>query len=119
MPKAPPQHRSFKPAERKPRLHRGYDRERGSASARGYDRAWQKLRSLVLAEEPLCRFCQQKGILTPAREVDHILTIRERPDLRLVRSNLRALCTPCHSGRTWRHRAAGTPSPTPWPPARG
>ncbi|WP_424139887.1 HNH endonuclease signature motif containing protein [Roseomonas chloroacetimidivorans] len=79
---------------------RPYDRIRGSASSRGYDRDWRKLRAVVLAEEPLCRFCLAHGMLTPATEVDHIETVEARPDLRLVRSNLRSLCKPHHSSRT-------------------
>ena len=44
--------------------------------------------------------CMERGIVTPAREVDHIIPIVERPDLRLDPSNLRPLCTSCHSART-------------------
>jgi 5-methylcytosine-specific restriction protein A len=54
---------------------------------------------MVLAEEPLCRFCRERGVLTEATEVDHIRSIEERPDLRLVRKNLRPLCKPCHWGK--------------------
>ena len=80
------------------------ERDRGSASARGYDRTWQRLRLVVLAEEPLCRFCQLRGVLTAAAVVDHIVPIRVRPDLRLERSNLRALCEACHNAHTARTR---------------
>jgi 5-methylcytosine-specific restriction protein A len=98
MPIRPPIHRSHgtKPPEQ------AYDMRRGSAASRGYDRDWRKLRAAVLFDEPLCRFCQEQGRITEATEVDHIKSIAERPDLRLERSNLRPLCTPCHSGRTRR-----------------
>lgn len=76
------------------------DERRGSASKRGYDRAWQKVRLLVLRQEPWCRFCIERGKYEPAAEVDHIEPIRRRPDLRLVMDNLRPLCKPCHSRRT-------------------
>ena len=76
------------------------ERERGSASARGYDRAWQRVRLLHLSAEPLCRFCSARSLLVEATVVDHIRTIRERPDLRLDRANLRSLCKPCHDGHT-------------------
>lgn len=99
MPTRAPRHR---PPQITPQHRQVIERERGSASSRGYDRTWQRLRLAVLAEEPLCRFCYAAGQVTPAREVDHIETIRDRPDLRLVRSNLRPLCTPCHSARTAR-----------------
>ena len=35
-----------------------------------------------------------------ATEVDHIVSIKDRPDLRLVWSNLRAMTKSCHSRRT-------------------
>lgn len=78
------------------------DRWRGSAASRGYDRTWQRLRLVVLAEEPLCRFCQQRGELVEATVIDHIVPIAVRPELRLDRSNLRALCKPCHDAHTGR-----------------
>lgn len=76
--------------------------ERPSAHRRGYDAVWKRLRLQVLAEEPLCRFCLSEGRVTPAAHVDHIETVRARPELRLVRSNLRALCAPCHNARSGR-----------------
>ncbi|MFZ6762224.1 HNH endonuclease signature motif containing protein [Pseudoroseomonas sp. WGS1072] len=76
------------------------DRQRGSASARGYDTAWRRLRLTVLAEEPLCRFCRERGLVTAATEIDHITPIAARPELRLARANLRALCRPCHAALT-------------------
>jgi len=104
MPSKPPVHRAAHALSTKQaRSHA--DRWRGSASSRGYDRDWQKLRDAYLFEHPLCVFCEAKGLVTAAREVDHIITIAERPDLRLEPTNLRALCTPCHSGRTARDQA--------------
>ncbi|WP_188260858.1 HNH endonuclease [Azospirillum tabaci] len=90
---------------------RFFDRQRGSAHQRGYDREWQKLRDAVVIERG-CR-CERCGTLvvlrkseatatTPFAEVDHIESVQDRPDLRLERSNLRVLCRPCHSGRTAR-----------------
>lgn len=67
---------------------------RPSAAKRGYDRDWQRLRVRVLREEPRC------ACGAPATEVDHQISIRLRPDLRLVRSNLRGKCKRCHSRKT-------------------
>jgi len=67
-----------------------------------YDVAqWDRLRLLVLAEEPLCRLCLQRGESTLSAEVDHILAIRfgGPPFDRL---NLQALCKTCHSQKTRR-----------------
>lgn len=76
------------------------DRQRGSRSKRGYGRDWQALRLVVLAEEPLCRFCHDRGLVVVAQVVDHIVPISEAPELRLERSNLRSLCKPCHDRHT-------------------
>ena len=75
---------------------RDLDRSRGSASKRGYDAAWRRARAEHLEIEPLCRFCKEVGLIVSATTVDHIIPIRQRPDLRLVQSNLRSLCKTCH-----------------------
>ncbi|WP_422317953.1 HNH endonuclease, partial [Prosthecobacter sp.] len=68
-----------------------------TATERGYDPEWRRLRRVVLAEEPMCRKC---GAI--AMEVDHIKTVARWPELRLVRTNLQALCKPCHKTKTAR-----------------
>lgn len=60
------------------------------------------MRAVVLAQEPSCRQCAAAGIQRQARVVDHILSIRDRPDLRLARENLQPLCWPCHNAKTIR-----------------
>jgi 5-methylcytosine-specific restriction protein A len=65
-------------------------------------KAWLALRALVLSEEPLCWWCEQKGETTAATTVHHVIERRERPDLELDRDNLHSSCGPCHS----RHHAA-------------
>lgn len=73
-----------------------HERRRPNASQRGYGRDWRKVRAMVLADEPLCRLCNEQGRVTAATVVDHKIRIKERPDLRLVRENLQPLCKPCH-----------------------
>jgi 5-methylcytosine-specific restriction protein A len=68
----------------------------GSASKRGYDRQWRRVRESYLAEQPLCEDCLKAGRTTGATEVHHKRTIAEAPHIRLDRNNLRALCTECH-----------------------
>ena len=87
------------------RVHRrAIDARRGSPSARGYDRTWQRLRKLKLAANPFCEIGTRCANLPITRrlatEVDHILPIRDRPDLRLAWSNLQSACRPCHSAKT-------------------
>lgn len=81
------------------------DARRGSASARGYGRFWQKVRARVLAAEPLCRSCQDDGVVTAATEVDHI----DGNSRNNARANLRPLCKPCHSRRTLRDQVPRRP----------
>ena len=72
-----------------------------------YDSEWRRLRARFLRVNPICS-C---GCGARAVDVDHILTVRERPDLRLEWSNLRAFSHACHSRRTgrdqsgWKNRA--------------
>lgn len=54
--------------------------------------AWRKLRAAVLRESPLCSLCRT----ATATEVDH----RDDDATNNERSNLSALCKPCHSRKT-------------------
>lgn len=75
-----------------------YDRERGSAAARGYDRRWQRLRLMYLRSNPFCADCAAAGQVTQATEVHH--KIAKRDGGLDQWENLQALCKPCHSKRT-------------------
>lgn len=44
--------------------------------------------------------CSTPGCSRKATDVDHRITIAERPDLRLSWSNLRSYCHECHSRHT-------------------
>ena len=77
------------------------DKARPSMAARGYDRDWYRLRAAILRANPVCS-CGE-----PTRVVDHVQSIRSRPDLRLVASNCRALCKRCHDQRTARDQGFG------------
>ena len=78
-----------------------FDRTRETSTARGYDYKWYKFQDYFLNKNPLCKFCLEKNVITEATEVDHIITLRSRPDLKFEESNCRALCKPCHSRRTY------------------
>ena len=89
------------------------EKEGLTTAERGYDSKWQRLSVAYRTEHPLCEDCYEQGKLTPATSVHHIEPIENRPDLRLVWSNLMALCETHHrardaTGNTKRSGAWGT-----------
>ena len=66
---------------------------------RHYDHAWNKLSARYRKLNPLCEDCDKEGRTTPCTEVHHIVPITQDPSLRLVWSNLVALCHECHDKR--------------------
>jgi hypothetical protein len=71
-------------------------RRRGSAQARGYDAAWDRLSQRHRRREPLCRECLFRGRRQVWELTNHTIPVRDRPDLRLDRDNLSSLCQRCH-----------------------
>lgn len=86
-----------------------------------YDRTWRWLRDAYLRAHPLCRYCHELGILTPATVVDHVNPHKGDRVLFYDQSNWQGLCGPCHCGpkqqleRTG-HRAGTRPDGTPVDP---
>jgi 5-methylcytosine-specific restriction protein A len=94
MPNRPQTHRPSGWRQRK-----AWERSTGQVQAENpLPRGWAKLRSLVLAEEPLCRPCHAAGQITAAVEVDHI-TPRSRGGGH-QRSNLQPICAACSRAKT-------------------
>ncbi len=88
------------------RINRFGDDRRGSATERGYGSAWTKSRNRILQRDcGLCQPCRQAGLVTPARQVDHIVpkTAGGTDD----ESNLQAICVQCHKAKTAREAAQG------------
>ncbi len=73
---------------------------RASASARGYNAEWQRIRAEYLAVNPYCEIC---GAL--ATDVHHRKSLRfgGTPD----DYNLQSLCKSCHSKYTAKHQGFG------------
>ena len=82
--------------EHKKREREAYDRTRGSAASRGYDRKWQEVRDLYIKENPLCEDCRDKGITKMANIVHHIVELT-RGGAKYAFGNLKSLCTACHN----------------------
>ena len=89
-------------AEARKYQQKQYDRERGSAASRGYDRRWRRARVAYLRQNPLCVHCQSTGRTQVARVVDHIIPHRGNRQLFWDRSNWQSLCTTHHNIKTRR-----------------
>ena len=88
----------WKPREQREHERRkAIDEQRPGSAARGYDAAWRKLRAVYLRQHPVCAMPRCGAMAT---DVDHVESIRDRPDLRLEWGNLKALCGPHHDRRT-------------------
>ena len=106
MPTRPPLHRplGMPTREEQARRRKEYlDKHRPNSNARGYDTEWKKFRSAFIRDFPFC-CCGCGG---PTEHVDHIVSVKRRPDLRLVRSNCRPMTMRCHNARTAREQAFG------------
>lgn len=78
---------------------RRYDRERGSAAKRGYDRRWRKYTAWFLAQ-PENRICRC-GCGRLSREVDHIKPVTGPDDPMFWEpTNHQGLTHECHSRKT-------------------
>ncbi|MDD4019208.1 MAG: HNH endonuclease signature motif containing protein [Kiritimatiellae bacterium] len=75
-----------------------YDRD--PEKNKRYGSSWRKIRAAFIKANPLCVRCQQEGRLTPAREVHHIIPLRDGGTNDI--NNLMALCRSCHSEITAR-----------------
>ena len=64
---------------------------------RGYGSKWQIYRKRFLAANPLCVYCLEKGQVTAANVVDHIIPHKGDQVLFWDTENHQSLCTPCHS----------------------
>jgi 5-methylcytosine-specific restriction protein A len=78
-----------------------YDKDRGTATHRGYDARWAEYSRLYRMEHPLCVNCGKQGRVAASHCVDHIVPVSGPDDpLFWEPSNHEALCTPCHSIKT-------------------
>lgn len=59
---------------------------------------WRRLAKQVCAEEPIC-WLRLACCTTRSTTGDHVIPLSTRPDLALVRSNVRGACRPCNNKR--------------------
>jgi 5-methylcytosine-specific restriction enzyme A len=77
---------------------KAYDRERGSAAARGYGGEWRRIRNRFIRAHPVCEHCAREGRTTIATEVDHVIPLSKGGTH--ADENLSALCHSCHMRKT-------------------
>lgn len=69
-----------------------------SRHERGYGYEWEKRRAVKLKLKPLCEYCEEKGRITIATEVDHVIPKSkggtDEP------SNLKSCCRACNLSKT-------------------
>jgi 5-methylcytosine-specific restriction protein A len=73
---------------------------RGSATARGYDHEWRKVRAAYAALHPFCEPCLRRGRHIPVQIVDHVAPHLGNDALRLDATNLQSMCRSCHATKT-------------------
>lgn len=73
-------------------------------------RQWSRLREQILERDHfLCAYCQVRGVITPAKTVDHTVPIEYDDKLRDDVDNLAVICGKCHRAKTdWEQRYYGT-----------
>jgi 5-methylcytosine-specific restriction protein A len=78
-----------------------YDKDRGSASERGYNSRWAAYSRLYRKKNPLCVECLKEDRITGSQHVDHIIAVKGKDDpLFWDPKNHQALCQPHHSSKT-------------------
>lgn len=89
------------------KIQRPWIRKAESQSEKATDKfylstPWRKLRAYVLAEDPLCYYCQHAGLRRLATIGDHFRPRRLFPELELVRENIKGSCDHHHNQkRQW------------------
>ena len=89
-----------------------YERNRGTARERGYNRKWEREARKFKTLYPLCGMrpkgltpvmseCYDKGRITPAYQVDHVVPHRQDPVLMWdSENNWQSLCASCGSRKS-------------------
>lgn len=92
--------KSHRPPHARPR---STDRHRrGTATQRGYDTTWNKFSKRYKQQHPLCVDCLAEGITALGDELDHIIPLDARPDLKYDERNLANRCKRHHIAKTKR-----------------
>ncbi len=84
------------------------DRQRGTASNRGYGARWQKARKQYLKAHPLCECedCKENKLIKVATVVDHIIPHKGNMTLFWDRTNWQTMTKTCHDRKTAKYDGA-------------
>lgn len=88
------------PAHSPSRERKDYDQRRGTATARGYDKAWSRFSAAYRTEHPLCVAAQRNGRVNASDHVDHIIPLSIWRGHKYDGANLQALSQSAHSAKT-------------------
>jgi 5-methylcytosine-specific restriction protein A len=77
------------------------DKLRSSATEREHHRfysskKWRAVRLEKLAMNPLCQDCEERGLVNPGQEIDHVRRLKDG-GARFDYAILRTLCSRCHA----------------------
>jgi len=64
---------------------------------------WRKLRRTFFSQHPLCQHCSNLGMVTAAKELDHIQPVRDGGSI-WATNNLQGLCTHHHAVKSGKER---------------
>ena len=65
---------------------------------------WRNVRALILQGSPLCKACEEVGLITLAQMVDHIKPVRLGGSFWDVQ-NMQPLCNSCHASKSAKERS--------------
>jgi 5-methylcytosine-specific restriction protein A len=84
-----------------------YNRSRSGGDMLAFyqSKKWRSLRNYKIQMNPLCELCEAKGLTESAKEVDHILAIKDGGEMLSYR-NLQSLCRSCHASKSAKEREA-------------
>ena len=74
-------------------------------------RTYRKWRRRILAGEPLCRPCRERGYTVAAMELDHLVPVEQAPERFWDEANVQPICVECHRAR---HSNEETPEQAAW-----
>jgi 5-methylcytosine-specific restriction protein A len=93
MPIAPPRHVAPGTQERKQRAIKQHNAYTNGV----YNHQWRKFRNLWMRDNPLCVQCMADGFICEAKELDHIVPVKDAPERMYDTTNVQSLCVRCHA----------------------